>query len=367
MLKTNEKDKTISATFIGNFALCLVSIQMAIQPFLNEKFIPRNAIKSSMVIIQELIKIPICLIILFSTKNLSNVFSKWTLINSLRLAFVPAIIYCVQNVVTYYAYLQLDPLTYNLSKNQSKIIFSAIFLKLILNKTPTVRQLIALLILVISSIMLTIDINNNNSSQTVANNQKQNLIHGLLAVVLSSTMSGLAAALSQKALQAHKYPRNSLFFGIEMAIYGCMFSVFRLFIEHKLDVLDGTVIAKHGFLYNFKITALIPISVNAIGGIGIGLIMKYTSVIHQSYAMIFGILLSGILRSLVYFTPISNIMKVAMLLVMVSFYSNTPVAKTNELNDDVDSSMVGVNIVLTKLKQIKGYLIVDDNNAFRKL
>eukprot|EP01083_Nonionella_stella_P256731 879568_1 len=253
------------------------------------------------------------------------------------------------------------------SKNQSKIIFSAIFLKLILNKTPTVRQLIALLILVISSIMLTIDINNNNSSQTVANNQKQNLIHGLLAVVLSSTMSGLAAALSQKALQAHKYPRNSLLFGIEMAIYGCMFSVFRLFIEHKLDVLDGTVIAKHGFLYNFKITALIPISVNAIGGIGIGLIMKYTSVIHQSYAMIFGILLSGILRSLVYFTPISNIMEVAMLLVMVSFYSNTPVAKTNELNDDVDSSMVGVNIVLTKLKQIKGYLIVDDNNAFRKL
>eukprot|EP01084_Bolivina_argentea_P248241 415215_1 len=356
-----------SAEFMATFALSLVSFQVGIQPFLTEKYVPRNGIKSSIVIIQEIVKAICCFIVLIVSGNLFNVMSQWTYHSSLRVALIPAIIYCLQNVLAYYAYLQLDPLTYNLSKNQSKIIFSAIFLKLILNKTPTVRQLIALLILVISSIMLTIDINNNNSSQTVANNQKQNLIHGLLAVVLSSTMSGLAAALSQKALQAHKYPRNSLFFGIEMAIYGCMFSVFRLFIEHKLDVLDGTVIAKHGFLYNFKITALIPISVNAIGGIGIGLIMKYTSVIHQSYAMIFGILLSGILRSLVYFTPISNIMKVAMLLVMVSFYSNTPVAKTNELNDDVDSSMVGVNIVLTKLKQIKGYLIVDDNNAFRKL
>merc|ERR1712154_190691 len=75
-----------------------------------------------------------------------------------------------------------------------------------------------------------------------------------------------------------------------------------------------------------------------IGGIGVGLIMKYTSVINQSYAMIFGILLSGMLRSLLYLTPISNTMYIAMLMVMFSFYWNTPHQNQND-NENVQESL----------------------------
>ena len=67
---------------------------------------------------------------------------------------------------------------------------------------------------------------------------------------------------------------------------------------------------------------LIPITVNAMGGIGIGLITKYLSVIHKSYAMIFGILLNGVFRLILHSTPMSNAMYVAVPMVMVSLWLN---------------------------------------------
>lgn len=150
-----------SAKCLGNFALSLVSVQVGVQPFLTEKYVPRDGIKSSIVIIQEFVKTFCCFIVLLVTGQLIPVISSWSFESSIRVALVPAIIYCIQNVLAYYAYLQLDPLTYNLI-NQSKIIFAAIFLKLILNKTPTKRQLLALSILFMSSILLTIDTTSSN-------------------------------------------------------------------------------------------------------------------------------------------------------------------------------------------------------------
>lgn len=150
-----------SASCLGNFALTLVSVQVGIQPFLTEKYVPRNGIKSSIVIIQEFVKTFCCFIVLLVTGQLLSVIKSWSFKSSIRVALTPAIIYCIQNVLAYYAYLQLDPLTYNLI-NQSKIIFAAIFLKLILNKTPTQRQLLALGILFCSSMLLTIDTTSSN-------------------------------------------------------------------------------------------------------------------------------------------------------------------------------------------------------------
>eukprot|EP00483_Globobulimina_turgida_P013301 UN13325 len=131
-------------------------------------------------------------------------------------------------------------------------------------------------------------------------------------------MSGLAGTLTQKALQAEKCARNSLLFSMELAVYGVIFSVFRLYMESFFSIFDGILIYENGFLSNLEFTVLIPISVNAIGGIGVGLITKYTSVIHKSYALIVGILLSGIFRHVLYLTPMSKAMYIAVTMDMFS-------------------------------------------------
>eukprot|EP00483_Globobulimina_turgida_P009209 UN09228 len=219
---------SMSTSCLGNFALSLVSFQVGIQPFLTEKYVPRNGIKSSIVIIQELVKTICCLIVLIVSANLFTVFSSWTLKKSLRVALIPALIYCIQNVLAYYAYLQLDPLTYNLI-NQSKIIFAAIFLKLILNQTPTMRQMVALTILFISSILLTAD---SHLNEMQCEHIDKDVRYGCLAIITASIMSGLAGTLTQKALQAEECARNSLLFSMELAVYGVLFSLFRLYLEH---------------------------------------------------------------------------------------------------------------------------------------
>lgn len=129
--------------------------------------------------------------------------------------------------------------------------------------------------------------------------------------------------LTQKALQSEAAPRNTFLFTCELAVYGIVFTFGRLFVETVLDIWDGHLIAKHGFSTNLEITVLIPITVNAIGGIGVGVITKTLSVVHKSYAMIFGILLSGVIRSMLYSTPMSGAMYIALPMVMVSLWLNT--------------------------------------------
>lgn len=154
-----------------------------------------------------------------------------------------------------------------------------------------------------------------------------------MAITIASIMSGFAGTLTQKALQSEEKPRHSLLFSVELAIYGVICSFLRLYIEGMLGILDGGQISQNGFFHHLEFTVLIPITVNAIGGIGVGLITKYKSVIHKSYAMIFGILLSGIFRNMLYSTPMSKAMCIAVPMVMFSLYLN---ADPNKYKKDKD-------------------------------
>eukprot|EP00485_Elphidium_margaritaceum_P024271 CAMPEP_0202712804 /NCGR_PEP_ID=MMETSP1385-20130828/45992_1 /ASSEMBLY_ACC=CAM_ASM_000861 /TAXON_ID=933848 /ORGANISM="Elphidium margaritaceum" /LENGTH=324 /DNA_ID=CAMNT_0049372963 /DNA_START=35 /DNA_END=1009 /DNA_ORIENTATION=+ len=315
---------TVSAKFMGNFALTLVSIQFGIQPFLTDKYVPKNGITSSIVLIQECIKIVGCALVLLLSGQMSQIACSWTLRSSLQVSLIPAIIYGMQNVLAFYAYLQLDPLIFNLI-NQSKIIFAAIFLKLILDKTPTLRQIFALSILFVCSLFLAIDAKSNSRKQF--DEADRDTTSGLIAVCIASIMSGLAGTLSQKALQAQNEPRNSLLFSIELALYGILFSALRLYAEDWLNIWDGELIATRGFFHQLDYTVLIPVTVSSVGGIGVGLIAKYTSIIHKSYAIICGILLSGVLRWWLYATPMSSTMYIAIPMVMFSLYLNADPSK----------------------------------------
>lgn len=301
-------------------ALGLVSLHIGVQPFLTEKFIPRNTIKSSVICIQECVKTLCCFAMLAFNGQLrsdSSVFRDWTLSSSLEIAFIPAVIYCIQNIVAYYAYWQLDPLVFNLI-NQCKLISAAVFLRLILHKTPTTRQVIALVILFISSLLLAVDTGTAEIRAEINKNHKW----GLIACAVGTILSGLAGTLTQRALQSRQCARNSYLFSVELACYGTMASVVRLIVENWMGILDGALIAKFGFFTKMEMTVLIPITVNAIGGIGIGLITKYLSVIHKSYATIFGILLNGVFRYVLYSTPMSNAMCFAVPMVMLSLWLN---------------------------------------------
>jgi UDP-sugar transporter A1/2/3 len=61
---------------------------------------------------------------------------------------------------------------------------------------------------------------------------------------------------------------------------------------------DGKRIRDEGFFNNWTPKTLIPVMTNAAGGIVVGLVTKYAGSVKKGFALIFGLLLSGILQAL---------------------------------------------------------------------
>ena len=60
---------------------------------------------------------------------------------------------------------------------------------------------------------------------------------------------------------------------------------------------DGRDIREKGFFHNWTPQTLIPITTNALGGIIVGLVTKYAGSVKKGFALIFGLLVSGVLQS----------------------------------------------------------------------
>jgi Nucleotide-sugar transporter. len=60
---------------------------------------------------------------------------------------------------------------------------------------------------------------------------------------------------------------------------------------------DGARIRKNGFFDGWTSKTIIPIVTNAAGGIVVGLVTKYAGTVKKGFALIFGLLISGLLQA----------------------------------------------------------------------
>eukprot|EP00980_Cylindrotheca_fusiformis_P017581 scaffold5517_cov135-Cylindrotheca_fusiformis.AAC.11 len=116
--------------------------------------------------------------------------------------------------------------------------------------------------------------------------------HGVAPIMLASFISGLSGALSQKNLQLGGGGRNPYLFSMEL----CAGSILILSLSLIFSA-DGKQIAVEGFWNGWTPQTWIPIVSNSIGGIIVGLVTKYAGSVRKGFALIFGILLSGIFQA----------------------------------------------------------------------
>ena len=108
------------------------------------------------------------------------------------------------------------------------------------------------------------------------------MIPGLLAALLS----GLASAMSQWSLQGQD--RNTYLFSAELATYTTLVLVVR-------ELLNGQGMAS--FFDGWTWATMIPVLVNATGGLIVGLVTKYAGSIAKGYAIVVGILFTGFVEA----------------------------------------------------------------------
>jgi UDP-sugar transporter A1/2/3 len=116
---------------------------------------------------------------------------------------------------------------------------------------------------------------------------------GVAPILLASFISGLAGALAQKNLQSAsgdaKGGRNPYLFNMEMNSASALILAVSLLFSS-----DGARIKAAGFFEGWTPQTWIPIVTNAIGGIIVGLVTKHAGAVRKGFALIFGILISGL-------------------------------------------------------------------------
>jgi hypothetical protein len=130
---------------------------------------------------------------------------------------------------------------------------------------------------------------------------KQVLMMGVAPALVASFLSGLAGTFSQKTLQTDA--RNPYLFNVELSIFSCTFLLLSLMIPtasssegFRMGSPDFHRIRKEGLTAGWTWQTCIPILVNALGAILVGLVTKYSGAVVKGFANIFGILISAMLN-----------------------------------------------------------------------
>ena len=127
--------------------------------------------------------------------------------------------------------------------------------------------------------------------------ESHHFTHGVVPILVASGISGLAGAITQKSLQSasgcgKSGGKNAVLFSAEL----CIASL--IMLSGSLTVnSDGQCIKDKGFFADWTALTFIPILTNALGGIFVGLVTKYAGSVRKGFALIFGLLISGLIQA----------------------------------------------------------------------
>jgi UDP-sugar transporter A1/2/3 len=303
--ETQEQDglSRTAIVFMG-----LLALQFGLQPILVRRFTPQGINKSSVVLVQEMIKFVIagaCFHLQTGQHEKRTALAGWSVKSWLAVAGIPAALYTIQNIASLLAYQNLEALTFNVL-NQTKILSAALCCYLVMGKKQSKVQVFSLLMLVASAMVMEKVIPLKNWGIAAAKSSlgspdlmSRHVTHGVVPVLFASFISGLAGALTQKNLQGASKKassvtkgRNTYLFSMEMTVASALVLLVSLLVSS-----DGKAMSQNGLLHKWTPQTLIPIFTNSIGGILVGLVTKHAGSVRKGFALIFGLLLSGVIQA----------------------------------------------------------------------
>ena len=320
------QNKADGLTPTAIICMSLLALQFGVQPLLVRKFTPQTIVRSSVVLVQELVKFGIAGALYYSgtkaeTREID--FNGWSVKTWITLAGLPAFLYTIQNVATLMAQQNLEALTFNVL-NQSKILSAALSCYFVMGKRQSNIQMISLCILMLSTLVIeqilkpstilsiarggVITFGGKSSTGT------RHYTHGVVPLMVASLLSGMAGALTQSSTQgsqggmpiwgkrrgsnakptATRPPRNAYLFSMELSIASVILLLVSLILSS-----DGRsiILSPRTFFSNWTPETLIPVLTNSLGGILVGLVTKHAGSVRKGFALIFGLLLSGLLQA----------------------------------------------------------------------
>lgn len=275
---------------------------------------------TSTVFMAELMKVVVCLVILFFQhgKNLSEHLCKeivedW--VETMKVS-VPAVIYTIQNSLMFVAASNMEAAHLQITM-QLKILTTAAFSVLMLNRTLSRFQITSLTILFLGVSIVQISQGGKSSSSTS--------FLGTVCALIACFLSGFAGVYFEKMLKG--YNKSVWLRNIQIGIFSLVLSIVAVFSK------DGQKIADHGFFQGYTWATWVSVIILAVGGLLVALVIKFADNILKGFATSLSIILSAVISWFMFDIPLSFLFVCGTFLVLLAtlMYSIPPTKQSDYL------------------------------------
>eukprot|EP00945_MAST-04E_sp_MAST-4E-sp1_P003473 g3473.t1 len=289
----------------GYFFMVCLALQFGCQPLSTKAFVDPGAHKPTLVLLCEVLK-AIFAIVLFCVDGDATArrraLKNWSLLQTVTFAGVPAAVYAFQNIMIQIAYQNTDPLLFNLL-NQTKIVFTAAMVYVLMGKTQSFGQCVALAMLVAVGVLLSLP---EDATDLLKVGTGNDFMNGIVPCLVACVCSGFASAYSQKVMSGTT-KRNAYLFSAELSV--CSSLVLVASNSYSLFGRGGGAGFASSFnfldLRGLTMMTLIPLVTNASGGIFVGQVTKHAGSVRKVFCVVGGIFTTAIVRLLLFDDPVN--------------------------------------------------------------
>jgi solute carrier family 35 (UDP-sugar transporter), member A1/2/3 len=308
--------------------MLMLAVQVAIQPKISQWNVLPADNKVTVAFMEEVVKTSLAALLwlLQDAKARRLSLRNWSFSSSVWVAGLPAALYAAQGVLTYTSLQRLDAVTFN-GLSQLKTVSAAIFCYAILGTVQTPRQIAAIALLLVSSLLFQHRQrpapppkkgNDNGASASPgfesAGNQLTNVassLTGVSACLLATTISGFAGALSQRGLQravraGALHGRDPFLYCGEVSMYSALCLLVTSLVKRLTRTRQPALATSRerpkslsslsASIRSMRWSLWIPVTVKAMGGIVTVLVHKHAGSVPKGFALVLGLVLSGMLE-----------------------------------------------------------------------
>ncbi|KAF9953773.1 hypothetical protein BGZ72_005164 [Mortierella alpina] len=275
---------------------------------------------------------------------------------------IPAMLYAIQNNLQYVASHALDPSTFQVTY-QLKILMTALFSVLLLNRTLPALKWMSLVMLTAGIALVSLEESNHRAGKAkdtdsdsassalgvlleeqkndalykvaaaAPSNDRPELLVGLLAVLIACVLSGLAGVYFEKIL---KNTQGSIWLrNIQLSFFSLPFSLLAVYLK------DGEGVTEQGFFAGYDMLVVTAIACQSAGGLIVAVVVKYADNILKGFATSISIVISAIASVALFGSHIGRIFILGTALVLGATYMyslpDKPVVKYVDLGSQLDT------------------------------
>jgi len=274
-------------------------------------------ISSTAVFMNECVKFLTCIIVVFSQYCNYDVQTfivemdnhVWNAPFEVLKLTVPSLLYTIQNNLLYSALSNLDAATYQVCY-QLKILTTALFSAVLLQKKFTTTKWISLCILTLGVVIVQLSTTSEGGASAATLKTGQNKVLGLICVLCAACTSGFSGVYFEKIL---KGSQTSLWIrNIQMSLPSLLISFTTCYAR------DAYAIQTKGFFVGYSWVVWTVIMIQAFGGLLVAIVVKYADNVAKVFATSVSIIVSCLVSGIFFdFRPDASFC-VGTLLVMVA-------------------------------------------------